>query len=330
MVQALLRTGCAPDHAEHLASIVADNTLEGSSSHGVSRFPRLLKNIQDGMVDVHAKPTCERAFGALALWDGHLGLGPLVAEAAMQEAMALANVHGIASVGVRNTNHWMRPGYYGLMAARAGYIGICWSNTMPNMPAWGATDARLGNNPLVLAVPYRDAPILVDMAMSQFAYGKLEVAALEGKKLSIPGGYDENGLLTDDPRAILQTRRILPTGYWKGTALSMALDLIGCAMTLGNTVSAIAANGAAQEQGLTQVFIAIHYQALVDAKEAEALIESAIGYTLDSKRADPDQPIRYPGQNIPAIRARNLREGLPVHEAIWAQIEKFVECGRLE
>ena len=182
MVQALLRTGFAPDRAKHLADIVADNTLEGSTSHGVSRFPRLLKNIQDGMVDIHANATCERAFGAIALWDGHFGVGPLIAEEAMNEAMALAKTHGIAAVGVRNTNHWMRPGYYGLMAARAGYIGICWSNTMPNMPAWGATDARLGNNPMVLAVPYRDAPLLVDMAMSQFAYGKLEVAAREGKK----------------------------------------------------------------------------------------------------------------------------------------------------
>ena len=65
MVQALLRTGFAPDRAKHLADIVADNTLEGSTSHGVSRFPRLLKNIQDGMVDIHANATCERAFGAI-------------------------------------------------------------------------------------------------------------------------------------------------------------------------------------------------------------------------------------------------------------------------
>lgn len=107
------------------------------------------------------------------------------------------------------------------LAGRArGRRGHLFTNTTANMPAWGAVDAHLGNNPIVLAIPREKGPVVVDMAMSQFAYGKLEVAALSGEELPIDGGFDEAGNLTRDPQAILRTRRILPSGYWKGSAMS--------------------------------------------------------------------------------------------------------------
>ena len=88
----------------------------------------------------------------------------------------------------------MRGGQYGLRAADSGCIGIAWTNTTPNMPAWGcARDAILGNNPLVIAVPRAGGPVLLDMAMSQFSYGKLEAYAARGEELPAPGGYDAEG-----------------------------------------------------------------------------------------------------------------------------------------
>jgi 3-dehydro-L-gulonate 2-dehydrogenase len=88
-------------------------------------------------------------------WNGKLGMGNLVAKKAMARAIELAGKLGIGCVAVRNTNHWMRGGTYGWQAADAGCIGICWTNTFPNMPAWGGTDPRIGNNPFVLAIPVR-------------------------------------------------------------------------------------------------------------------------------------------------------------------------------
>ena len=115
------------------------------------------------------------AFGALEQWDGHLGPGPVNATLCMDRAIALSRQNGIGCVALKNTNHWMRAGTYGLQAADTGCIGICWTNTMPLMPPWGSAERKIGNNPLVLAVPRPEGHILLDMAMSQFSGGKLEI-----------------------------------------------------------------------------------------------------------------------------------------------------------
>ena len=84
--------------------------------------------------------------------------------------MEIASVQGMGCVAIANTNHWMRGGSYGWQAADAGVIGICWTNTLANLPPWGAAEPRVGNNPLVVAVPRADGPVVLDMAMSQFSF----------------------------------------------------------------------------------------------------------------------------------------------------------------
>ena len=111
-------------------------------SHGYQRFPRVMDYIQKGYIDVNAVPEKITGFGAVERWDGHLGMGNLNAKMAMQRAVELAAQLGIGMVAMSNTNHWMRGGAYGWQAAEAGCIGICWTNTCPNMPAWGAIDGR--------------------------------------------------------------------------------------------------------------------------------------------------------------------------------------------
>ena len=90
----------------------------------------------------------------------------------MERAIALGREHGMGCVALANTNHWMRGGTYGWQAVDAGAIGICWTNTMANLPAWGAAEPRVGNNPLVIAVPHARGPVVLDMAMSQFSSGR--------------------------------------------------------------------------------------------------------------------------------------------------------------
>src|ERR1700674_2717218 len=131
----------------------------------------------------------------------------------MDRANALSREQGMGCVALANTNHWMRGGTYGWQAAEAGVIGICWTNTLPNLPAWGAATPRLGNNPLVIAVPRgrnAGAHVVLDMAMSQFSYGALASYRMRGESLPVPGGFDAEGLLTRDPAAIAASRRPLP------------------------------------------------------------------------------------------------------------------------
>ena len=115
------------------------------------------------------------------------GPGNLNAQASMSRAMALGREHGIGCVALGNTNHWMRGGTYGWQAADAGMIGICWTNTLANLPAWGAKMPGLGNNPLVIAVPRPEGHVVLDMAMSQFSYGAL-ARVPRGRKAAAGGG----------------------------------------------------------------------------------------------------------------------------------------------
>ena len=233
--QAFLNLGLSEEQAEVCASTHANSSLEGIESHGLNRVPRFAEYVQKGWVDINAKPELVGAKGAVENYDGHLGIGVLNARFCMDRAVALAKEHGIGCVALKNTTHWMRGGSYAWQAAEAGFIGISWTNTESCMPMWGSKKPGVGNNPFCIAIPRKSGPIVLDMAMSQYAYGKLGVYRLAGKQLPYPGGFDKDGNLTSDPGAIEASGRILPTGYWKGTGMAIALDLAAAAMANGKT-----------------------------------------------------------------------------------------------
>jgi len=319
----IIKAGLDADRAEKLAHVFAGNSLEGVYSHGVNRYMRFIYEVENGITDINAGPEVVSSFGGIEVRDAHFGIGPLNAESAMARAVELSKEHGIACVAVRNTNHWLRPGRYGWQAANEGVIGICWSNTMGNMPAWGAADPRLGNNPIVLAIPRKKGNVVVDMAMTQFAFGKLELAKLSGEQLPMYGGYDSDGNLTTDPAEIQKTKRALPIGYWKGSSMSLALDMIAAATALGRTTAMISADTRG-ESGLTQIFIAINFRAAVDPEKADEILDTSVEYMLGSIPVDPDTPVRYPGQNVEKTRKRNLENGVPIHEETWEKILNYI------
>ena len=311
------------DFPESKAGICSEvfmvNTLEGIASHGVNRFPRFIDNVKKGLVNPDAEPSVISGFNGMERWNGNLGPGPVNALFATERAMSLAGNNGIGLVAMQNTNHWMRGGTYGWSAARKGFVFIGWTNTEANMPAWGASDFRLGNNPLVIGVPYGDEAIVLDFAMSQYSYGKLEVYKLAGKKLPYPGGFDTKGKLTDDPAEILLTRRALPVGYWKGSGLSLMLDILAAALSGGLSTSEITGRGA--EFGLSQIFIAIDPKCVSDGDSYVKSIENIISDLKKSVPAEPGEEPRYPGENIVNVRARNLRNGITVNKKVWDEIQ---------
>ena len=133
----LKKKGFSDSRADAAAELFAKNSLVGMYSHGLNRFPRLIEYVEKGEVNPDITATCELKLGAFERWDGHRGFGPLNAKMAMDRACDIAQEFGIGIVALGNNNHWMRGGSYGFQAADRGCIGICWSNTCPNMPAWG-------------------------------------------------------------------------------------------------------------------------------------------------------------------------------------------------
>jgi 3-dehydro-L-gulonate 2-dehydrogenase len=303
----------SPEKAARCASIFASNSLDGVYSHGVLRFPVFIDYVKQGLIRVDADPELIHQNGLIETWDGHSGPGMYNASKAMGRAIELSKANGIGCVAMRNTNHWMRGGTYGWQAAEAGCIGICFTNTIANMPPWGGKDARLGNNPLIIAVPRAEGHLVLDMAMSQFSYGKLQEYEIKNRKLPVFGGYDEAGKLTNDPSSIVASRRALPIGFWKGSGLSFMLDVLLTALTGGRSVSRISESG--HESGVSQAFICIHQ----DSWPAE-LIEEIIAYTKTSSLANDASAILYPGENTLATRKENELHGIPVDEKIWQSI----------
>lgn len=316
----LVGRGFSEENAGRAAQIFAENSLDGVYSHGVNRFPRVISYLDQGEIDPKASADCELRFGALERWNGNRGLGPLNARLAMERACEIAGEYGIGMVALRNNNHWMRGGSYGWQAAEAGFIGICWSNTMPNMPAWGGKERRIGNNPLILAFPKSDgAHIVVDCALSQFSYGKLEEARQKGALLSVPGGYDEEGRLTRDPAAIEKSWRVLPIGCWKGSGLSILLDLIATAMSGGNSVREI--GKLSSETGLSQILIAMDPRKLCGEKSTDQIAEELVKDLRSSTPLAPGGQVFYPGERERIRRRENSEHGIPVLEEVWEQIK---------
>ena len=314
----LMDYGMEKTKAKKCAEIFAVNSLEGIYSHGVNRFPRFVKYISEGFIKTDAVPTLTHRAGSIEQWEGNLGPGPNNATFATDRATELAGKHGIGLVALANTNHWMRGGTYGWQAARKGFVFIGWSNTCANMPAWGGKDARLGNNPFIIAVPHDPEAIVLDFAMTQFSYGKMESYSREGRKLPYPGGFNKSDDLTDDPGEILETMRPVPIGYWKGAGLSILLDILAAILSGG--LSAHQIGSCEKETGISQVFIAIDIKNLHNYPSIQSSVNNIIADLKKSTPAGGDTKARYPGENVVHTRISNLVNGIPVDKGLWEKI----------
>jgi 3-dehydro-L-gulonate 2-dehydrogenase len=319
LASVLLKLGFSDHRARHCARLFAETTCDGVYTHGVNRFPRFVAMLQNGSVDVTAEPKLEVQFGAIERWDGRKGPGNLNAYASMERAMALSRDHGVGCVSLGNTNHWMRGGTFGWQAVEAGLIGICWTNTLPNLPPWGSAQPGIGNNPLVMGVPRASGPVVLDMAMSQFSYGALESYRRRGEMLPLDGGFDVEGKPTRDPSAIEKSQRPLPVGYWKGSGLSIVLDMIA-AMTARGTSTHQLPSDPLRESGMSQVFLAMNPEAFGAPDQVERIANDIVDSIHRCQSVDEGGVVRYPGEKTVRTRAENRKLGLPVDPPVWKQI----------
>ncbi|MDY4542450.1 MAG: 3-dehydro-L-gulonate 2-dehydrogenase [Candidatus Ventricola sp.] len=306
--------------AKRFAEIFAGNSLDGVYSHGMNRYPRYLSDMESGLCD--AKVTqAERVsgLGGLEVWDAHFGVGPLIAQQMAEHAIELARTHGIACVALRNNSHWLRAGRYGLMMADAGMMGLCMTNTCMNLVAYGAKEPSTGNNPITIAIPRRAGSLVMDMAVSQYAFGKLEIMAQEGGMLDTPCGYDTDGNLTNDPQKIVESGLMTPMALWKGSALSIMIDLMVSMLSLGRTSLTIG-TPADGEKGMSQMFVCMNPAAVIDMDKAEAQMEKTIAFLNSLEPKDGVHGVHAPGENLEKTRARNRECGIPVTEDTWQKI----------
>ena len=320
---ALVIAGMKEEKAEVCARIHAESSRDGVYSHGLNLVERVVNYLKSGLIIADAEPELHASLGVMEIYNGNMGPGILNALFCMNRATEIASKNAVGIVSLNNTTHWLRGGSYGWQAAEKGFIGICWTNTESCMPAWGAKYQCIGNNPFIMAVPRKEGHIVLDMAMSQFSYGKLHVTRLKDQRLPFAGGFDHEGNLTDIPGPILETRRLLPTGYWKGSGFAILLDLIAALLSNGLTTAGIDKLGKGVCGSCSQVFIAIDPLKFNSQEFVNQAIEETLQQLKSSVPAKEGGEIFYPGENSLKTRKENLELGIPVDDGVWARVKEL-------
>ncbi|MBN8944052.1 MAG: Ldh family oxidoreductase [Rhizobiales bacterium] len=316
--------GLPEQAAARMAKALVEAEQQGLGSHGLMHLPLYLDRIKAGSVTMADRATLVTDQAAVAVLDaGHM-LGHLAAEQAMALAVEKAKAFGIGAVAVRHGFHFGAAGRYALQAAAANCVGIALSNTKPMMPAPGGAEALVGNNPVAIAVPTADAPaIVMDMATSEGALGKIRMAARAGRPIPASWAVTADGEPTTDPEAAIKGM-LLPTGGPKGFALALMIDLL-CGLLSGGASGAEVRplyGDVTVPNDCSFLFIAIHAGHFGQGQALPQRAAQARGRLLASKRAAGTERVVAPGQRKWEAEQRQA-ESVDIDEAVMAAIGKL-------
>lgn len=306
------------------AELMAEADLMGVPSHGVRQLPGLIRAIREKRANPSPNLQLLRGRAAVCVMDGDNGPGRYVALRAMEIAVERARGFGAGICLMSRTTHWGRAHAYACRAARAGMIGLCTTNAIPNMLVPGSHKPVLGNNPIAIAAPRAQGrdPIVLDIALSQAAVGKVGTYMREGRSVPTNWGLDKSGRPTSDPAEIMASRKFLPMGEHKGAGLAIMMELLTAALCGGLFSHEIARlDSSALDPNASKLFVAIDVASFVDVGRFEARVEDLVAYLRDS--AGKGVEILYPGERGWKTRDRYLEEGIPIHPEIAAQLRSI-------
>jgi hydroxycarboxylate dehydrogenase B len=315
------------DHSE--ARAIADHLLEanlrGHDSHGVGLIPNYLQHLAGGTVVANRKGRVVSENGSLIVYDGERAWGQIAAREATVIAIAKARETGVAVVALRNPHHIGRVGTYGEMCAAAGLVSFHFVNVTDARPAvapWRGTDARFSTNPVCIAMPgpEPDRPIILDMATSVIAMGKVRVARNKGEQLKPGTLVDGEGRETTDPGAMYrQPRGALRTfGEHKGYALAFVCEMLAGALCGSGTMRPERQDRGTATNGM--LMIVIDPSRLIDREWLRQEIAAMTAYITASPPVRPDEPVLIPGDPERRTRADRVANGVPVDDETWREL----------
>ena len=319
--QAFQTLGVPPDDAALWADTLVRSDLRGHASHGIFRLPWYVRRLQRGVMQPVTRLETLRDVAAVSVLDAHEGVGQVVANQAMDLAIERAKAYGIAAVSVRRSNHFGAAMYFTLKAARAGLIGMITTNASPAMAPWGGKAAVLGNNPWSIAAPAgRHAPLILDIANTMVARGKIYTARQEGQVIPNSWAIDQDGNPTIDPTAALGGL-ILPIGGHKGYAITFMMDVLSGVLSGSEFASGVAGPYQAERpSGCGHLVIVLN----IDAFIGQAAFNERVERLIEEVKAAPLAPgydeIFYPGEPEARAEAANLRDGINLPNATVAEL----------
>jgi L-2-hydroxycarboxylate dehydrogenase (NAD+) len=323
---ALTAAGLPAEDAGKVAQLMTEADLTGADAHGVFRLPQYVRRIRAGGFNTRPQIKVEKTAAATALVDGDNGMGHLAVSSAAETAIELARDAGVAWVGVRRSNHAGTAGLYAAMPVEHGMIGLYAAVANANhMAVWGGTEFLLGTNPLGIAVPSGDGPVVLDMATTVVSYGTIKKYALAGRE--IPEGWlvdtQTGGPLTDPKRSA--EGMLLPIGGYKGSGLAIMLGLLAGTLNgaaFGRDVIDFNYN---QEDATNtgQFVVAIDIKRFTPLATFVAETDRHLAGLRASKRLPGVEDIRLPGDRRRACRIERLHNGVPLPAALLAQLDKL-------
>ncbi len=312
---AFQKSGVPGPDAHLIAETLVQADLWGHQSHGVLRLGWYLERLRHGVMQAVTQPEIVVDAGALAVIDGHDGIGQVLVTQATNEAVARARVHGMAAVAVRNSNHFGTCMYYTINGARQGCLMFLCSNGGPAMAPWGGRKKIVGTNPWSFAAPAgRYAPIVSDMANTGVARGKIYLARNRHEPIPLGWAIDAEGRPTTDPQAAIDGI-ILPMAGHKGYAIATMMDVMAGVLTGSSFLSAVnSPYKFDRRSGAGHFLIALDIARMQPIKQYEDRIERFIDELKSAPRAQGTEQIFYPGEIEARNDLKNRSEGLVLAE----------------
>lgn len=323
VTRALECSGATPTAAGAAARALVSAEAQGLGSHGVSRVPQYATFLGNGRSNRDAVPEIVRSKGGSCLIDAHSGMAYEACAMAINTVIARAGEFGIGCVGVTNSNHFGAAAVHLEPLGQAGLVGLAFSNSPAAMPAWGGKTPLFGTNPIAAVFPRRDkAPLVIDLALSEAARGKIMLAAKEGKPIPLGWALNKAGQQTTDARAALEGS-MLPVGGVKGAMLALTVELLACALTgaaFGFEADSFFVDTGNQPR-LGQLFLAIDPGTLAGSDTYFSRTERLIDMMLE------DEGVRIPGERRRDLANAAVRNGITIADALHVQILRLAGEG---
>jgi L-2-hydroxycarboxylate dehydrogenase (NAD+) len=318
--------GISEPEASSIAELMVRADLQGSDGHGIFRLPQYIRRIRGGAVNVKPRITVAREAAGMALVDGDNGMGHLVMRYATEKAIDKARTAGVAWVGVKWSNHAGPASLYAAMPAVHDMIGLYLAVGNANhLPAWGGLDMLLSTNPIAVALPAGEEPaIVLDMATTVAAYGKVKTKAQRGE--TMPEGWmmDRDGRPLTDPRRANEGF-LLPIGGYKGYGLALVFGLLAGTLNgaaMGRDVVDFNADDTTPTN-TGHVIVAIDVAAFQPVPDFKRSVDALVRDIRGSKRLPGFDRIRLPGEGSHAARADRMNNGVPLPAALLASLRQL-------
>lgn len=322
--RAFEKAGVPAADAAQVAALMVEADLQGSEGHGIFRLPQYIRRIRAGGVNVTPRIAIARERTAMALVDGDNGLGHLVMKFAAELAIRKARTAGAGWVGVRRGNHAGPASLYAKMPMREGMVGMYFAVGNANhLPPWGGVEMLLSTNPIAVAFPAgEEPPVVLDMATTVAAYGKVKTKAQRGE--TMPEGWmiDREGRPITDPKR-MNDGFLLPIGGYKGYGLALAFGLLAGTLNgaaMGRDVIDFNADDSS-ETNTGQAILALDISAFDDPEDFKKRVDALVRDLRNSEKMKGTDRIWLPGEQSHARYAENEKSGIPIPDALRKSLD---------